>query len=98
MKPERFIPITPAEFLKSRDIISGDSDQETISDSITEKKTETNALDEGIRLYQVKDWENALQAFLAVDKSNFSTNQRIELAYYLGLCYAKTKQYDEAVL
>jgi len=98
MKPDQFIPISPGEFLRSKDIFAYDSDSDVLQNEKTGKKTAPNELDEGIRLYHIKDWENALQVFLNVDKSGFSSDQRVELAYYLGLCYAKTKQYDEALL
>ena len=98
MKPDQFIPLSPAEFLKSKDIISDDLDRNALPAEKTGKNLELDALEEGIRLYHAKDWENALQAFLEVDKTGFSSDQRVEIAYYLGLCYAKTRQYEEAVL
>jgi len=56
------------------------------------------SLNEGIRLYRLKRWELALKELLAVDTSRFNTDQNLELAYYLGLCYTKMERYDDALL
>jgi tetratricopeptide (TPR) repeat protein len=64
--------------------------------------TETQGLDgsfqEGMRLFRLKRWDLALQEFLRVNAGNFSTGENAELAYYLGLCYTKLEQYDNALL
>ncbi|MDR2537472.1 MAG: tetratricopeptide repeat protein [Treponema sp.] len=54
-------------------------------------------LQEGIRLFNIKRWEKALEAFLQVEVDEKS-NEAVELAYYLGLCYTKLERYDEALL
>ncbi|MDR2658621.1 MAG: tetratricopeptide repeat protein [Spirochaetaceae bacterium] len=54
--------------------------------------------EEAIRLYNTKRWNSALQAFQDVDVSEFTTEQKTELAYYFGLCYAKLEQYKEAAV
>jgi tetratricopeptide (TPR) repeat protein len=53
---------------------------------------------EGVRLYRQKNWEQALKEFLSKDTSDFSFEEKIELAYYLGLCYTKLKNYEEALV
>jgi tetratricopeptide (TPR) repeat protein len=53
---------------------------------------------EGIRLFRLKRWDLALQEFLRIDAENFSADESAEFAYYLGLCYAKLEQYDNALL
>ncbi|MDR0486796.1 MAG: tetratricopeptide repeat protein [Treponema sp.] len=55
-------------------------------------------LKEGIELYRAKHWDDALNEFLSKDKTGFNDDERMELTYYLGLCYTKLKQYDEALL
>jgi len=55
-------------------------------------------LREGIRLYRIKRWKNALDEFLSIDADGFTNDDRMELAYYLGLCYTKLEQYEEALL
>jgi tetratricopeptide (TPR) repeat protein len=64
--------------------------------------TETQGLggsfQEGMRLFRLKRWDLALQEFLQVNTGNFSTGENAELAYYLGLCYTKLEQYDNALL
>lgn len=52
----------------------------------------------GIRLYRSKRWDVALKELLQVDTSNFDSEENTDLAYYLGLCYTKLEQYDEALL
>jgi tetratricopeptide (TPR) repeat protein len=53
-------------------------------------------LQEGIRLFNIKRWSKALEAFLQV-KAAEKSDEAIELAYYLGLCYTKLERYDEAL-
>jgi tetratricopeptide (TPR) repeat protein len=52
---------------------------------------------EGVRLYRMKNWKSALREFLSTDTSGFNYEEKIELAYYLGLCYTKLKYYEEAL-
>ena len=52
---------------------------------------------EGVRLFRMKNWESALQFFSAANTSNFIHDEKMELAYYLGLCYTKLGHYDEAL-
>jgi tetratricopeptide (TPR) repeat protein len=57
-----------------------------------------NRLKKGMRLYRIKRWENALEEFLLVETEHFSSEERAELAYYLGLCCTKLERFDEALL
>jgi tetratricopeptide (TPR) repeat protein len=50
-----------------------------------------------INLYRMKNWEKALDEFKSTDTSGFSYDEKLELAYYLGLCYTKLKHYEEAL-
>ena len=52
-------------------------------------------LDAGIRMYRNHRYEAALAALLALDED---PAENPELAYYLGLCYTKLEQYDDALL
>jgi len=54
-------------------------------------------LQEGIDLYRKKNWDMALKEFKSKAFDVFEEEEQIELAYYLGLCYTKLKQYDEAL-
>ena len=56
------------------------------------------ALVEGIRLYRQKRWDMALAELLTVSTERFSSEENLELAYYLGLCYTKMERYDDALL
>ena len=51
----------------------------------------------GLRLFLMKRWENALEEFLLVETKSFNSEQKTELAYYLGLCCVKLERYDEAL-
>ncbi|WP_296322771.1 tetratricopeptide repeat protein [Treponema sp. UBA3813] len=53
-------------------------------------------LHEGIKKYQSADYNGALAFFLSLPESDDIDN--IELAYYIGLCYAKLEHYDDALL
>ncbi|MCL2444344.1 MAG: tetratricopeptide repeat protein [Treponema sp.] len=66
--------------------------QEDTDESRPDKK-----IQDAVRLYRLKDWNNALGKFLSTDTSSFSYEEKMELAYYLGLCYTKLKHYEEAL-
>jgi tetratricopeptide (TPR) repeat protein len=55
-------------------------------------------LKEGIRLFLLKRWEQALNELLLVDASNCNDEEKVDLAYYMGLCCAKMERYDDALL
>ncbi|MDR3301310.1 MAG: tetratricopeptide repeat protein [Spirochaetaceae bacterium] len=57
-----------------------------------------NKYDEAVRFFNLKRWDSALQTFLLVDTENYSTEQKTELAYYLGLCYTKLERYNDALI
>ena len=57
---------------------------------------ETKGLDEGISLYNEKKYADALSFFLSLPSDSYVDS--IEVAYYVGLCYAKLKRYDDALL
>lgn len=52
-------------------------------------------MNEAIRLYRTGQYEAALNRLLEL---HIDDAQQAELSYYMGLCYASLKQYDEAVL
>jgi tetratricopeptide (TPR) repeat protein len=54
-------------------------------------------IQDGVRLFRMKYWDKALEVFLLKDASGFSKDEKMELAYYLGLCYTKLEKYDEAL-
>jgi tetratricopeptide (TPR) repeat protein len=54
-------------------------------------------IQEGIKLFRIKNWNRAIKEFLAVDTSNFSNEEKMELAYYLGLSYTKMEKYEDAL-
>ncbi|WP_304225890.1 tetratricopeptide repeat protein [Gracilinema caldarium] len=56
------------------------------------------SLQTGIHLYRSKRWDAALNELLQVDTSTFSAEENAELAYFLGLCYTKLEQFDNALL
>jgi len=53
---------------------------------------------EGVRLFKQNSWEQALKEFLSKDTASFNFEEKMELAYYLGLCYTKLKKYEEALV
>ena len=54
-------------------------------------------LQEGIKLYRLGKWNKALEEFLSKEKQDFDDEERLELIYYLGLCYTKLGKYSEAL-
>jgi len=68
------------------------------SEDNNENNIRTNEkIQEGINLYRMKNWSKALEEFLSKDASGFSSEEKTELSYYLGLCYTKLKQYELAL-
>jgi len=68
------------------------------SETGSEKESKADAkIQEGIKLFRIKNWNRAVKEFLAKDTSNFNSEEKMELAYYLGLCYTKLEKYDEAL-
>ena len=55
-------------------------------------------LQEGVRLYQMKRWDAALQELLRVNSDHFEAEDSADLAYYLGLCCTKLERYDDALV
>ena len=54
------------------------------------------SLKDGIRLYQNDKYEDALVVFLGIPAGASGNN--IELAYYIGLCYARLERYDDSLV
>lgn len=52
----------------------------------------------GIRYYNLKDWKSALKEFLSKDTTAFTYSEKMELSYYLGLCYTKLEKYEDALV
>lgn len=59
-------------------------------------KMAVNILTEGINLYKQKAYSGALAFFLSLPIDCGA--DKMEIAYFLGLCYAKLQKYDEALL
>ncbi len=57
---------------------------------------QNNILEPGIRMYSMKDYANSLTFFLSLPSD--SEADKVEIAYYLGLCYAKLEKYDDALM
>ncbi|MBQ0051008.1 MAG: tetratricopeptide repeat protein [Treponema sp.] len=56
---------------------------------------EKNVLKEGIDLYNKRDYAASLAFFLSLPDDTNADN--IDLAYYIGLCYAKLQRYEDAL-
>lgn len=55
-----------------------------------------DTIKDGIRLYKGGDYEGALAILLGVPGGN--TGNNLELAYYIGLSYARLERYDDALV
>jgi tetratricopeptide (TPR) repeat protein len=54
-------------------------------------------IQEGVSFFRMKYWDKALKEFLSADTAGFSNEEKMELSYYLGLCYTKLEKYDDAL-
>ncbi len=57
---------------------------------------ENTIIDEGKNLYSQKKYEKALAFFLGLPTD--SPADKVDISYYLGLCYTKLERYDDALL
>ena len=57
---------------------------------------ENSSLSNGISLYAQKKYEDALAFFLSLPDDSGADN--FDLAYYIGLCYARLERYDDALM
>jgi len=55
-----------------------------------------DAMKDGMKLYRNNKYEDALVIFLGVPAGLPGNN--LELAYYIGLCYARLERYDDALV
>lgn len=55
----------------------------------------SDTLRQGIKLYQARKYTDALSFFLSLPPDSADN---IDLAYFIGLCYARLNKYDEALL
>ncbi|MFO8063475.1 MAG: tetratricopeptide repeat protein [Spirochaetota bacterium] len=53
------------------------------------------SIQDGVKLLEEGNYEEAINTFLALD---IDPKEHPELSYYLGLCYTNLERYDEAVL
>jgi tetratricopeptide (TPR) repeat protein len=75
--------------------------EETSSSAVVEAEeqpSENAELNEGMRLFRNKRWEDALRELLHARAEDLSAEGQADLAYYLGLCYTKLELYDDAPL
>jgi len=54
--------------------------------------------DEAVKLYGMKRWDSALQCLQELDTSEFTPEQKADVAYYLGLCYTKLERFEDALI
>ena len=57
---------------------------------------ENQIIEEGKRLYAQKKYDKALAFFLGLPTD--SPADKVDVSYYLGLCYTKLERYDDALL
>lgn len=55
-----------------------------------------DAMREGIRYYRTASYTDALASFLEIPSGEASSN--LDLAYYIGLCYARVERYEDALV
>jgi tetratricopeptide (TPR) repeat protein len=55
-------------------------------------------LEDGIRYFNLKRYDAALDYFLRLRDPQIESEQRQEAAYYTGLCYTKLEKYEDALL
>jgi tetratricopeptide (TPR) repeat protein len=73
--------------------------QEKPTEAVEVEETLLNpVLKEGMRLFGMKRWEDALRELLSARAENLNADEKTELAYYLGLCYTKLEFYEDAPL
>jgi len=59
-------------------------------------KFQDSVISQGVTLYKQKSYQEALNFFLSLTSD--SGADKMEVAYYLGLCFTKVEKYDDALL
>ena len=57
---------------------------------------DSNVLSQGIEFYNQKKYSDALTFFLTLSSETGADS--LDVAYYLGLCYAKLSRYEDSLL
>jgi tetratricopeptide (TPR) repeat protein len=57
-----------------------------------------SSIEDGIRFFNIKRYDMALEHFKVADTGALDQKMKMELAYYQGLCYTKLEKYDDALL
>jgi len=77
------------------------SAQQSGIDEVFEEEQKITVRDEkileGVRLFKENNYEEAVKELLSKDTADFSFEEKMEHSYYLGLCYTKLKNYEEAL-
>jgi tetratricopeptide (TPR) repeat protein len=73
------------------------SDSQEFEDGGESEVRPDKRIQEGIKLFRIKNWNRAVKEFLSTDTSDFSNDEKMELAYYLGLSYTKLEKYEDAL-
>ena len=72
---------------------SSENDFEMIENKLSDNET----FKEGVSLFLMKQWDDALRKLLFIHTGSFSEKDQTELAYYIGLCCAKLEREDASV-
>jgi tetratricopeptide (TPR) repeat protein len=73
-----------------------DANFEEAGQQTAERRT-FEKLQDGIDLFEAKEWDKALKAFLAKNLKELDSEEKMEYDYYLGLCYAKLNRHEDAL-
>lgn len=71
---------------------------ENIEENIVDENSASEAVRQGLRLYNKGDYEGALGVFLKIPETDLDSEISRDLTYYTGLCYSKLNKYDDAIL
>jgi tetratricopeptide (TPR) repeat protein len=89
-------PVKDWEFSLKSNIYSGAQEEPPAVAETEDKPSINEVLREGMRLFNMKRWADALQELHNAKAESLGTEEQAELAYYLGLCYTKLERYDDA--
>jgi tetratricopeptide (TPR) repeat protein len=91
-------PVKDWEFSFKGSIQRGVYEEPPAAAEADEQPSINAVLKEGMRLFGMKHWEDALQELHNARVENLNDEEQAELTYYLGLCYTKLERYDDAPL
>jgi len=96
-RPETQLQMPTVPPTAARNIPFMPGGKERMMDKSEPRPSGDDRLKDGIQLFNLEKWEDALATLLMVDVGDLAQKDRVELSYYTGLCHTKLGKQEEAI-